>query len=235
MKQLATQIMNHNILIVVAHRDDEVLGCGATIAKYIQAGSKVRCLFMGRGKASRYSGGNNKKIKKEQGMLDQEAKKAAKILGISEIIFEDFPDQQYDTVPFLKMVKVIEGVKNKFKPDIIFTHHQGDLNLDHRTVFRAVMTACRPLKNETVRKIYSCEVPSSTEWSTAMPFVPNVFVDVKDFFNKKIEALKAYQSEIRDYPHPRSVRAVEIIARRWGLVVGKELVEAFELIREITT
>ncbi len=223
------------ILVVAAHPDDEVLGCGGVIAKHTKAGSKVYCLFLGKGKASRNLG-NKSSTEKERAVLEREAHKAAEILEISEIFFEDFPDQRYDTVPFLEIVKTIEGVKNKIKPDVIFTHHQGDLNLDHQLIFRAVLTACRPLKGETVRKLYSFEVPSSTEWGIPTKenyFVPNIFIDISDVFDKKIEALKAYKSEIREYPHPRSVRGIEIIARRWGTVAGKELVEAFELIREI--
>jgi len=227
------------ILILVAHPDDEVLGCGGTIAKYAEKGNKVYCLFLGRGKTSRLKNTEiiPKKIKKAQTALEKEAHKAAKELGISEIFFEDFPDQQYDTVGFLKIVKAIEKIKNKIKPEIIFTHHQGDLNLDHQITFKAALTACRPLPGETIKKIYSFEVPSSTEWGSPKRknyFKPDVFIDITKTFNKKIKALKIYKSELRDYPHPRSLKSAEVIARRWGTAVGRELVEAFELIREIT-
>lgn len=227
---------NQKILVVAAHPDDEVLGCGGTIAKYVKAGNKVYCLFLGKGKASRFKDTPQKGIKKEQTVLEKEAQKAAKILGISEIFFNNFPDQKYDTVPFLNLVKSIEKIKETIKPDIIYTHHCGDLNLDHQITFKAVLTACRPVKGEIVKEIYSFEVPSSTEWGIPKRknyFIPNVFVDVSDTFGKKIEALKAYKSEIRDYPHPRSLKGVEIISRRWGTVANKELVEAFELIREM--
>lgn len=223
------------ILVVVAHPDDEVLGCGGTIAKYVKDGNKVYCLFLGKGKSSRNLG-NKSSLKKEQGILEKEARKAAEILGISEIFFKDFPDQRYDTVPFLEIVKAAEGVKNKVKPDIVFTHHQGDLNLDHQITFKAVLTVCRPLKDETVKELYSFEIPSSTEWGIPKKknyFIPNFFIDISDTFNKKIKAFKAYKSEMREYPHPRSPKSVEIIARRWGTTVGKELVESFEIIRKI--
>ena len=222
------------IFIVVAHPDDEVLGCGGTIAKYAKEGSKVYCLFLGRGKSSR--GVNGPVLKKQQAVLMQEARKAAEILGISKTFFEDFPDQQYDSVPILKIIQAVEKIKNRIKPNIVFTHHAGDLNIDHHITFKAVLTACRPLKEESVKKIYSFEVPSSTEWGAPKRkdyFIPNVFVDISETFNKKIKALGAYKSEERAYPHPRSGMAVEVIAKRWGLVVGKELVEAFELIRKI--
>lgn len=229
--------MTHKkILVIAAHPDDEVLGCGGTIAKYSEKGGEVYCLFLGRGKSSRFKDKKSKRLKKEQINLEKEAQRAAKILGISKIFFEDFPDQQYDNVPILDIVKVIEKIKNKIKPDIVFTHHQGDLNLDHRITFRAVLTACRPLPSETVKKLYSFEIPSSTEWSLPKRknyFVPNVFIDISDTFNRKIKAFTAYKSEMRDYPHPRSIKGLEIIARRWGILVGKKLVEAFELIRGI--
>lgn len=228
--------MPSKILVIVAHPDDEVLGCGATISKYAKEGNKVFCLFLGRGKSSRHVVVEKKKTEQEQGVLEKEARLAGKILGISKMFFENFPDQQYDTVPLLDIVKALEKIKNKTKPDIIFTHHFGDLNFDHQITFKAVLTAFRPVKGETAREIYSFENPSSTEW--AMPnrqnyFVPNVFIDVTSTFDKKIKALGAYKSEIKDYPHPRSTKGIEIIARRWGTVVSKELVEAFELIRNL--
>ncbi len=224
--------IKNKILIIAAHPDDEVLGCGGTVTKFIKEGHKAYCLFLGKGKTSR----GKKTFKKEQKNLIEEAEKAAKILGINQIFFENFPDQKYDSISFLEIVKAIERIKKKIKPSIIFTHHSGDLNLDHQITFKAVLTACRPTKEETVKEIYSFEVPSSTEWGIPKRrnyFIPNIFFDISNTFNKKIEALKFYQSEIRDYPHPRSIKGVEIIARRWGTVVGKELVEAFELIRKI--
>ncbi|MFH1401644.1 MAG: PIG-L deacetylase family protein [Parcubacteria group bacterium] len=228
--------MKNNILVIAAHPDDEVLGCGGTIAKYVREGSKVYCLFLGRGKASRNFGKKPIFIKKEQIILEKETQKAAKILGISEIFFENFPDQQYDRVPLLKIVKAIEKLKEKIKPEIVFSHHSGDLNKDHRLTCEAVMTAFRPLPKEKVKAIYFFETPSSTEWGIPKRknyFAPNIFIDISNVFQKKKKALQAYKSEIRSYPHPRSLRGIEIIARRWGMASGKNLAEAFELLREI--
>jgi len=233
LKRMENKKIN-KILIVVAHPDDEVLGCGGTIAKYIKNGSKAYCLFLGRGKSSRLEKEKNNIVKKEQDILEKEAQKAAKILGISKVFFENFPDQKYDTVSFLDIVKSIERVKNKIKPDIIFTHHQGDLNLDHQITFKAALTACRPLKKETVREIYSFEVPSSTEWGTPKRknyFVPNVFIDISDTFSKKVRALKAYKSELREYPYPRSLKGIKVFSQKRGMEVGLKYAEAFELIR----
>jgi LmbE family N-acetylglucosaminyl deacetylase len=225
--------MSHKILIVAAHPDDEVLGCGGTITKHVKKGDEVSCLILGEGITSRY-GSRKEAGKDELKKLKQEAEKAAGILGIKETYFRDFPDNRFDTVPLLEIIKAVETVKRKVKPEIIYTHHRGDLNIDHQITFQAVLTACRPVKDETVSEIYSFEVPSSTEWAapdTATSFRPDVFVDVTGTFSRKIEALKAYRTESRDYPHPRSAEALEIIARRWGLMVGRELVEAFQLVR----
>jgi LmbE family N-acetylglucosaminyl deacetylase len=224
---------HQKILIVAAHPDDEVLGCGGTVAKLSREGTEIHLLTLGEGITSRDFKRNPEKRESELKELKESTEKVADILGIKKIYFVNLPDNRFDTVALLDIVKKIEKIKNKFKSNIIFTHHKNDLNIDHRITFEAVMTASRPLKGERVKEIYSFEVPSSTEWSIVHLFSPNVFVDIKATFNKKIKALKAYKSEIRQYPHPRSIQAVEIIARRWGTVVGKELVEALELIREI--
>jgi len=225
----------NKILVVVAHPDDEVLGCGATIAKMKKQGSQIFCLILGQGKSSRYQSEKDN-FKKEQEGLRKEAEKSGKILGISKIFFDNFPDQKYETVPLIEIIKSIEKIKNEIKPDVIFTHHAGDLNLDHQIIFKAVMTAFRPIKGETVKEIYSFEIPSSTEWSAPRRksyFVPNVFVDISETISKKISAMASYKSELKKYPHPRSLKSLKIIAQRWGTVSGKNFAEAFELIRWI--
>ena len=175
-------------------------------------------------------------MQKELRHLKLEAEQSAKILGIKELLFKDFPDNRFDTVPLLTIVKAVEEVKEQIEPNVIYTHHQGDLNIDHQITFQAVLTACRPKKDETVREIYSFEVPSSTEWSSPVAlnyFMPNVFIDITETLEKKVEALRAYQGELREYPHPRSPEAIRAIAHRWGSTVGVEAAEAFQLIRLI--
>ncbi len=223
------------VLVIAAHPDDEVLGCGGTIAKHTLQGDEVYCLILGEGITSRYNQRGEAK-EEELKQLKAEAEQAAKLLGIKKVFFRDFPDNRFDTVPLLEIVKAIEEVKEGLKPEIVYTHHQGDLNVDHQLAFRATLTACRPVKGETVKGIYSFEVPSSTEWNSPEAenyFVPNVFVNISETFGKKMEALKAYKSEAQEYPHPRSPETLEAIAKRWGGSVGMGLAEAFRLVRWI--
>ena len=228
--------MSQKVLIVAAHPDDEVTGCGGTIVNHVQSGDEVYLIILGEGLIARFDdrekGLNSKELEELKSYLHE----ASRILGIKRTFTFDFPDNRFDTVPLLDIIKVIEKVKAEIKPEIIYTHHQGDLNIDHRITFNAVLTACRPLKDETVRRILSFEALSSTEWAAPTSqsyFMPNVFIDISDSLSTKIEALKAYKSEIRDYPHPRSVVALEATANRWGIYAGLEYAEAFMLLREI--
>jgi len=222
------------ILVIAAHPDDEVLGCGGTMARHVSAGDQVYCLIMGEGITSRYS--QPEKAKRGLEQLKAQAEQAAGIIGTKRVFFRDFPDNRFDTVPLLTVVKAIEEVKEEVRPHVIYTHHHGDLNIDHQITFRAGLTACRPAKDETAKEIYSFEVPSSTEWNAPQVqnyFMPNVFVDISDTLNKKIEALKTYHGEMREYPHPRSPEVLRAIALRWGSVAGCQAAEAFELIRVV--
>lgn len=226
--------MAQRILIAVAHPDDEVLGAGGTIARHVREGDEVYCLILSEGVTSRYSRRAEAEEKLKQ--LKSETAKAAKILGIKRVFFKDFPDNRFDTVPLLTIVKAVEEVKEEIKPEVIYTHHGGDLNIDHVIVHRAVLTATRPITGHSVREIYAFEVPSSTEWAFGQfqhTFRPNVFVDISATLENKVQAMALYKSEARPFPHPRSPRVIDAIARRWGSVVGCEAAEAFELIRTI--
>jgi LmbE family N-acetylglucosaminyl deacetylase len=224
-----------NILVVAAHPDDEVLGCGGTIARLAKENHNVFCLLLGEGITSRYDQ-REKAAESELKQLKTEAEQAAEILGIKKTFFSDFPDNRFDTVPLLNLVKAIENIKKEIKPDIVYTHHQGDLNIDHQITFKAVLTACRPTKGETVKEIYSFEVPSSTEWNSPDKqnyFMPDVFVDITETLDKKLDALQVYKEEAREYPHPRSPEALRAIAHRWGSTAGLGAAEAFQLIRSV--
>jgi N-acetylglucosamine malate deacetylase 1 len=223
------------ILVVAAHPDDEILGCGGTMAMHSKNGDSVYVLILGEGITSRDIKRDRKKRDKEIKELRRSIEAANKIVGTMRTFLYDFPDNRFDSVPLLDIIKVIEKVKNEVMPDIVYTHHHGDLNIDHRLTVHALLTACRPLKVESVKEIYSFEVPSSTEWSpdNSKYFIPNYFVGIKNTLKRKIMAMKKYKSEIRDFPHPRSAKAIEILARNRGINVGLEYAEAFILIRKI--
>ncbi len=222
---------NKTILIVAAHPDDEVLGCGGTIARLIKEGFEVYTLILGEGITSRDNMRDRKRREEEITELKGEAKEANKILGVKEVFFYDFPDNRFDTVPFLDIVKVVEKVKNSINPEIIFTHYERDLNVDHQIAYRAVITATRPLKGETVKEICSFEIPSSTEWRYPLNFSPDIFFDISTTIDIKIRALEKYKTELRKYPHPRSLEGVKLIAKNWGIKVGLEYAEAFKVVR----
>jgi LmbE family N-acetylglucosaminyl deacetylase len=226
--------MKKTVLIIAAHPDDEILGCGGTMAKYAAGGNSVFLLILGEGITSRFGTRKEGLKSKQLARLKTASVKAARIVGIERVFMFDFPDNRFDTVPLLEIIKKIEKVKNDIKPSIVYTHHRNDLNIDHRIVYEATLTACRPLKGEIVKEIYSFEVPSSTNWNYPNSFSPNVFIDINKTIDKKIAALNSYQTELRQFPHPRSEEAVRSIAKYWGSLSATGCAEAFETIRVIT-
>jgi len=226
----------NKILVVAAHPDDEVLGCGGTIARLTSEGNCVYTLILGEGVTSRDRKRDLAKRENEIVELKKKAEDANKILGVKKVYTYDFPDNRFDTVSLLDIIKTIEKIKKDIKPDIVFTHHYGDLNIDHQITFKAVMTAFRPTKDESVKEIYSFEIPSSTEWnapSSLTYFMPDYFVDISKTIKLKVRAMKEYKCEIREYPHPRSIESIEIKAKQRGIQVGLEAAEAFEVLRLI--
>lgn len=222
--------MTRNILIIAAHPDDEVLGCGGAIAKFAEEGATINAAFLADGIRSRSDEVGDPKIALNARRNAAEA--AGKILGIKSVNFENYPDNQMDTVGLLNIVKSVEALISKFNPDTVLTHHSGDLNIDHRITCEAVVTACRPQKGNTVKQLLCFEVPSSTEWQLAdnVPaFLPNWFVDISSTLDRKLTALDAYATELRDWPHPRSREGVGYLARWRGAMVGCDAAEAFVL------
>lgn len=224
-----------SILVVAAHPDDEVLGCGGTMARLAREGNQVSVLILGEGIRSRYSSSSN--LAQEQiRKLRRDAKAVGRLLGARSVGFEDLPDNRFDEVPLLQIVKRVEKAVEAIHPEVIFTHHPGDLNVDHRRTFQAVLTASRPVNGCPVREIYTFEVPSSTEWAFQQfqpVFKPNVFIDITDFVDKKVKGMQGYKSEARRFPHPRSPEALRALTQRWGSVVGLRYAEAFEMIRSV--
>ncbi len=231
-------LKNKRILCVVAHPDDEVLGLGGTV-HYLthSAGCSARAVILGEGVTSRDDSRDVDKRSGEINSLRLNIEKARQLIGYDSVGVHDFPDNRFDSIPLLDIIKVVEEEKNIYKPDVIFTHHGGDLNIDHRRAFEAVLTATRPMKAETVEGIICFETPSSTEWvnsNNPMVFRPNLFQEVKKHdIEQKILAMESYESEKRDYPHPRSPEALMLLAKRYGVVSGVNFAEAFQIIRMI--
>tara|TARA_A100001011_G_C14262523_1_gene823147 strand:+ start:375 stop:1058 length:684 start_codon:yes stop_codon:yes gene_type:complete len=223
-------------LIIAAHPDDEVLGCGASMAKWVEQGNQVDVLILSEGATSRDDIRDRDLKSNELSELNRCANNSAKILGINSINLLDFPDNRMDSVDLLDIVKRVEKYIDKIKPEIVLTHHAFDLNIDHQLTHQSVITACRPEPMHYVKRILSFEVPSSTEWQSPIAsktFVPNWYENVSGTLNKKIKALEAYKKEIRDWPHSRSLKGVKSLAEWRGVSVGCEAAEAFMLIREI--
>ncbi len=223
------------VLVVAAHPDDEVLGCGGTMARLAHEGCEVNIAILGEGITSRHAQ-RSEADAKTLSRLHQQVHEAAAKVGAKDVALFKLPDNRLDTVPLLDLVKLVEDLIQKFQPEVIYTHHAGDLNVDHGLVQRAVLTATRPLPGQSVREIYAFEVPSSTEWAFQQlqpVFRPNVFVDISRTLEAKIAGLACYDSETRKFPHPRSPEALRALAARWGSVAGCQAAEAFELVRSV--
>ncbi|MBO1063874.1 PIG-L deacetylase family protein [Anabaena sp. 54] len=224
------------VLVVAAHPDDEVLGCGGAIAKHAQQGDNVHILILAEGATSRDEKRDRSHFQRELSALASAAKQASEILGSTSVSLKDFPDNRMDGCELLDIVKVIEDAVTHIHPQIVYTHHNGDVNIDHRRVHEAVITACRPKPGSSIKTLLFFEVPSSTEWrppGSAPSFAPNWFVDISETLTLKLKALEAYSLEMCPYPHPRSIESVEYLARWRGSTVGVEAAEAFMLGRNL--
>lgn len=222
--------MPKKILVVAAHPDDEILGAGGTLINHARAGDEVSALILGEGMLAREGA-----ERRELDGLRQDSLEAGKIIGFKNTYFSDFQDNSFDSAPLLKIVKVVEKHINEIKPDIIYTHHEYDLNIDHRLACAAVLTASRPCNENCPAEIYTFETLSSTEWQSknSKQFQPNVYINIQDSIEQKLDALKQYKTEMRPYPHSRSEQGVKILAQYRGLESGLFFAEAFCLIRKI--
>lgn len=225
--------MTKTILVLAAHPDDEVLGCGGTIARYAHEGANIHIVFFTDGVNARRK---NNEMFGESVRRRRAAETAAQLLGAQTVTFGDFPDNRMDSVDLLDIVQFVEDKLIVYEPEMILTHHAGDLNIDHRLVHQAAVTACRPQPGHAITTLLCFEVPSSTEWqlpvSTSV-FTPNWFIDITPYLLLRTRALKAYAEEIRPWPHSRSFNAVEALARWRGATVGIEAAEAFMLGRNL--
>ena len=212
-----------NVLIIAAHPDDEVLGMGGTIKKLSSQKHNIQLCVVSEGASAQYK--NKKMIETRR----NSCKKAGKILGISKFVFLNFPDMQLDSIPHLEINKKLEKVIKEFKPEIVYTTPFNDLNLDHQKVFESTLVATRPISS-TVKQILSYEIPGITK----KPFNPNVYENIQKEFLSKIKAIKLYKSEIKDFPHSRSLEVIESISKIRGMESGLKNAEAFMLIKKIS-
>lgn len=225
-------------MIVVAHPDDELLGLGATMHKLIhQTEVTTHVVILGEGLTARSDERDVEKWKEELQKHRDDIKAAQREIGYHSVSIYDFPDNRFDTVALLDLIKVVEKEKSDFQPDIIFTHHGGDVNIDHQRTFEAVITACRPMKDEITKTIITFETPSGTEWRASTDprhFIPNWYMEVsEEDIRAKINGMEKYRFEKREYPHPRSPEALGIHAKNTGITVGCEYAEPFCIVRSI--
>ncbi|WP_142414608.1 PIG-L deacetylase family protein [Hathewaya massiliensis] len=222
------------ILVIAAHPDDEILGVGGTVLKHTKDGDECFGIILGEGMTSRY---DKRELAESHRVeeLHEDTYKSAEFVGYKNVYIESLPDNRFDSIPLLDIVKIIEKYIEKIKPDIIYTHFGGDLNIDHKITFEAVLTATRPIGEEYVKEIYAFETVSSTEWNfnNNTNFNPNYFIDVTETLDEKLKAMECYQSELREFPHPRSNENLKHSALKWGSVISRKYAEAFEVIRII--
>jgi LmbE family N-acetylglucosaminyl deacetylase len=217
------------VVVLGAHPDDEILGAGGTLARHVIGGDEVHAIVVADGASSRAP--DEMKI-----ALEKAATLAAESIGFASIRLSSLPDQRLDTVPFIDLTQIIESLLDEIQPHVVYTHFPGDVNVDHGLVARATWTACRPYARPQLRRFAVFETPSSTEWAWPVnesSFQPNHFVDITETLDRKITAMECYQSELRDYPHPRSSRSLRERAAFWGSQVGRLAVEPFRILREV--
>ena len=226
---------NRKILVIAAHPDDEVIGCGGTIANHTNKGDEVNIIILAEGETSRR---NNEGVGRTRKLLNlvEAANTASNILGVKKLEMLRYPDNRMDRFEQLQITKDIENAIESCSPEIIYIHHSGDVNIDHRVIHQAAITACRPQPGTCVKRVLSYEVASSTEWqapTSAPAFQPNWFVDIENTWDKKLKALQAYNMEMKEWPHTRSIKAIKNLAMWRGSQVGVEMAESFMLLREI--
>lgn len=227
----------NKVLVIAAHPDDEILGCGATIAKHILNGDQVKIVIAAEGLTSRLVTRDEVDLGQELESLRKVTRDANAILGVEDIEFLNLPDNRMDSIDLLDVVKRIELIISRLQPDIIYTHFPNDLNIDHRILSEAVLTATRPMPGKKVKEIYFFEIASSTEWNysgqPSMGFFPNYYVEVAGTIDKKVQALEIYKGEMRSFPHSRSIENLKNISLVRGASIGERAAEAFVLARKI--
>lgn len=223
-----------NVLVIAAHPDDEVLGMGGTIAKLVKEGCEVNVLIVTDGSSSQYR--DSIDLKKIIDDKKKETWACAQKMGVKNVYYGEQPDMKLDCTPHININKVIEELIDRLEPDTVFTHFWGDVNMDHQNVYKSTLVAVRPVMGQVVKELYCYRVPSSTEWTPCKAdtmFMPNVFVDITEVAEQKYAAFAEYSTELRDYPHPRSVQHLKELDVARGLEVGQGPTETFVLLRKL--
>tara|TARA_B100000787_G_C16192023_1_gene298126 strand:- start:1868 stop:2566 length:699 start_codon:yes stop_codon:yes gene_type:complete len=220
-------------LIVVAHPDDDILGCGGTLRKLSRLKKNIRVIFIAEGSSCRFK--NYKKFKKKiNETINQRqkyAKKALLDLGLNNSCFYNLVCGKLNKYPIIEIAKIIEDEITKFKPEVLITHSNYDVNLDHRTVYQACLQSTRPTNQNKIKALLSFEVLSSTEWKYNKIFEPNLFINIEKEIKFKIKAMKRYKTEMNNFPHPRSVTGINTLAKYRGIQSQNKFAEAFKIIR----
>lgn len=225
------QIYKKKILIIVAHSDDESFGCGGLIKKLSLNKNKITAISFTNGVGSRSKNNINEILKRKKSSI-----KASKILGFKWLAQYDYPDNELDKISLLEIIKKIEKHKKKIQPQIVLTHNFSDLNIDHRKIAEATLTAFRPEPKEKLEQLITFEVPSATDFrvlKNKKNFLPNYFVNIEKFLKFKIKAIKCYKQELKKYPHSRSLIGIKNLNKIRGNQSGLKFAEAFEIIRRI--
>ena len=223
----------NTVLVIAAHPDDEVLGVGGTIAKHVKKGDQVHILIVTDGSSSQYKNGNIAEIMEKKKL---ETLQAANILGVTSVVYGGLPDMQLDNTPHIEVNAVIENTIKALRPKIVYTHFWGDVNLDHKSVYQSTLVATRPMPGQCVKELYCYYVPSATNWTANVEptaFLPNVYVDITEFKDIKLQAISCYKTEMRDFPHPRSLKYIQKHDEMSGLKVGILCAESFVQLRVI--
>jgi len=230
-------LLDHNsrILVVAAHPDDETLGCGGTLCRAIDSGAAVKVLFLGEGVSARQPIGqlDSQQFQADTSRRERGAARALKFLGVSDYTFGTRLCTQFDTVPLRSIIEDIENSIEQFNPTIVLTHNPSEVNIDHRISYEATEVACRPTRQQTPSEVYGFEIICSGQWKFDPVFKPNVFVDINNVWQRKLDAWRCYEGEARPFPFPRSDEGLDTLAKLRGMTAGLIRAEAFQLLRKI--
>ena len=217
------------VLMISAHPDDEVIGAGGTIARHVDHGDEVYWCVVTQAYSPPWS-------KEYLETARQQVYDVKKVLGIQEVFFCGFPTVKLNTIPYMEISSALQGIVDKVRPEVVYTTPGNDINLDHRIVYECTLVATRPLPGNSIQRLLSYEIGAGSRQGLISGdggSVPNVFVDISGYMEKKLEAMLCYESELQEYPHPRSLKGLRIVAEERGLGMGLEAAEAFRLVRQV--